>query len=1062
MPRKLKRDNVERVYAGVGALRAEDLPYDADETISTQMTKIGLPTPLLGDTNKIPQSYFVAPDEFGDEFDGNVSTSAIINEYSHLTADVVFGSTTITVAVVTAAMVVGRELMLHQTQCFRDITKRFRYEFVKIESIDGLNITLTTGLQNGYLSDNTGDKVNNTMTQVVTVPNYIDLTLTADIYCGLWDGESGGILVFRAKTVTGSASLHCNGRGFRDARRRSPSAATDYYAVGEGPLGKYDWASGAPGDSASELKAQCEIPSPVTSGDCMAVGALLTAGGAGAGDAGNIRLSALAVTYQGSPMVVADFLDVLPMATASIAIDSNSSDNYWITEGAAGGIVCCFVETTSGYSGTVNVNGSGGYWLADAGGAILFQTPADPGYTGAFTTAGQTSGLHGVTAGNGGHKTGEGLNPAVKGWKKGPKIDQDLQKADTPEFAGLTLGGTAVDPAADVTADNAPQAHAASHTDGTDDIQSATNAQKGLATAAQITVLEAGQVSDGHLLGSGVVKGGFITVNGGNNLLFDVAAGNGYVVDNYTDPAAPVVTPVSWNAIIGTTPTGAGSLDTQFISIDSAGLLVQSATLPTLAEKRSTIYLGKMLLNPSTGVCVFGLTFPDMEYALSDKVSDIEFALGIVNIEGNVYTPNGANLSLDRSEGMTYRPGANYPNSYKTPSVITNLVDTLLSMGRAYRDGAGGYAVEGSLATTVNPEKWDDGTGTLADVPDGYWTIQNVYFFTNGNTFVTYGQSTHPSINQALQAAGSEEPDVNQQYIADASLRLVMVLKKGATSLQDTSSAVLLPTTKGGDISSVGVAAPVLDYQTEPFNSRATGIHYAYGFYDAPATSIALTQASTTQTHGSVNQPYGAHAFIVAAAIGSATGGTGAVIIKVTGTSVTDAGVRVAADTETIVADITAMATDDYFETAKKWVGQITFTLDVGATGHTAYAATFNYGLCKYEDWGNRKIKLTDFEIKGIAGAADTGVDIELLPHVPINWTYNATAFVPGDGALLSMLTDYGAESDLTNGEPFSYKRAGLSTVINGDANEGFIVRTTTGANNSIEDASIKVGVEIL
>jgi len=36
-----------------------------------------------------------------------------------------------------------------------------------------------------------------------------------------------------------------------------------------------------------------------------------------------------------------------------------------------------------------------------------------------------------------------------------------------------------------------PTAHAASHTDGTDDIQSATNAQKGLATASQITDVEA-------------------------------------------------------------------------------------------------------------------------------------------------------------------------------------------------------------------------------------------------------------------------------------------------------------------------------------------------------------------------------------------------------------------------------------------------------------------------------------------------------------------------------------------------------------------------------------------
>lgn len=67
---------------------------------------------------------------------------------------------------------------------------------------------------------------------------------------------------------------------------------------------------------------------------------------------------------------------------------------------------------------------------------------------------------------------------------------------------------------ADVTADNAPQAHAASHTDGTDDIQDATAAQKGLATATQITKLDgidagatANSAGDGiGIDGSGVVS----------------------------------------------------------------------------------------------------------------------------------------------------------------------------------------------------------------------------------------------------------------------------------------------------------------------------------------------------------------------------------------------------------------------------------------------------------------------------------------------------------------------------------------------------------------------------
>ncbi len=49
---------------------------------------------------------------------------------------------------------------------------------------------------------------------------------------------------------------------------------------------------------------------------------------------------------------------------------------------------------------------------------------------------------------------------------------------------------TGIDTGADVTADNSPQAHSATHVNGTDDIQDATPAQKGLATSAQITKLD--------------------------------------------------------------------------------------------------------------------------------------------------------------------------------------------------------------------------------------------------------------------------------------------------------------------------------------------------------------------------------------------------------------------------------------------------------------------------------------------------------------------------------------------------------------------------------------------
>ena len=66
-------------------------------------------------------------------------------------------------------------------------------------------------------------------------------------------------------------------------------------------------------------------------------------------------------------------------------------------------------------------------------------------------------------------------------------IDEDNMASDS---ATKVPTQQSVKAYADAIAAGAPTAHAASHTDGTDDIQDATAAQKGLATAAQITKLD--------------------------------------------------------------------------------------------------------------------------------------------------------------------------------------------------------------------------------------------------------------------------------------------------------------------------------------------------------------------------------------------------------------------------------------------------------------------------------------------------------------------------------------------------------------------------------------------
>ena len=228
--------------------------------------------------------------------------------------------------------------------------------------------------------------------------------------------------------------------------------------------------------------------------------------------------------------------------------------------------------------------------------------------------------------------------------------------------------------------------------------------------------------------------------------------------------------------------------------------------------------------------------------------------------------------------------------------------------------------------------------------------------------------------------------------------------------------------------------------------------HFLAGFYDAPAAHAVLTiGGAVTQTYGSVDDCVAAHAFCVASGAGGAD-----LVLTVTGVSITDAGVKNDTDSEVIVADTDTATTDAYYETSKKWLGQVTYTL-TGAAG----AFTFNYGYCKYEDFGNRNFTVTDFEMVGHAGAGETTLEIHLHLHSSAGWTYSAAAFVAGGTEIINSLTDHGTNNNLTSGSDFAYKRAGLSQAVLGSGSEGLVIHVGTAVNNSITYATAHIGVTL-
>ncbi|HTA82950.1 MAG TPA: gliding motility-associated C-terminal domain-containing protein [Bacteroidia bacterium] len=189
-----------------------------------------------------------------------VSSTVVVNEYTTLTADIIAGSTSITVANsglnakgrFAGALGAGDLVMIIQMQgdsiigkpnlpwnpntsipndsTWGQITKYNNcgnYEFAEVSSVpDGTTIQFDCGLVNNYTAAG--------RVQIIRVPRYNNLTIgNGDtITCDAWDSATGGIVgieVLGNTVINTGGCINVTGKGFRGARLDSNGAI---YGVG--------------------------------------------------------------------------------------------------------------------------------------------------------------------------------------------------------------------------------------------------------------------------------------------------------------------------------------------------------------------------------------------------------------------------------------------------------------------------------------------------------------------------------------------------------------------------------------------------------------------------------------------------------------------------------------------------------------------------------------------------------------------------------------------------------------------------------------------------------------
>jgi hypothetical protein len=286
-----------------------------------------------------------------------------------------------------------------------------------------------------------------------------------------------------------------------------------------------------------------------------------------------------------------------------------------------------------------------------------------------------------------------------------------------------------------------------------------------------------------HTAATGIINGGGILSINADPTKFDLSAGSGFIFDIFTDPDNPVITEVSWAAFTAQTTTFVASDNLSWILIDNGGSIVQQNTEPTREQHRTHIIIG-VLVHPVATITATG----DQSHAVDTYLTeDLTNALGKINISGNNFNPAATDLTLRREAGTSFLPNANRATNAKDPNTAISPVDTGLTFLYIYNDGSEGLTVV-SGQTNIDPEQYDDGSGTLAAVGNNKWTNQLCYFNPDtGVSFIRYGDTIYNSKSEAENAVNKAPISIGTGVTTDL-IRTVITVKKGETNLTSTDT----------------------------------------------------------------------------------------------------------------------------------------------------------------------------------------------------------------------------------------------------------------------------------
>jgi hypothetical protein len=313
-----------------------------------------------------------------------------------------------------------------------------------------------------------------------------------------------------------------------------------------------------------------------------------------------------------------------------------------------------------------------------------------------------------------------------------------------------------------------------------------------------------------HESSTGRFDGGLITVGAGGlgvATTFDIAAGFGQIIDNFTDVNNPTQTVVNWNAQIAVAVTSFAAEGTH-IFINGAGAVVQVAVGQDIEDdKRDNIYLG-IIGHPGGSAIQNIFNLPTHLLNPHNQFYDLTDSIGPFSFQGNVITANGANQKLDKSSGKSFIANGN--TSEKTPHTISTIALAAGTIGTITQNNAYLAGTQGGVAADECPTTLYDNGGAPTNIaPANNWVTPRIWHAPIANILLyQYSQFTYATEAEAL-AGFDKEAFVDPGVLPyGAYVVAVLVHQDGETNFQN--NATFIPQGKFKSTSGGGRYLPML------------------------------------------------------------------------------------------------------------------------------------------------------------------------------------------------------------------------------------------------------------